>query len=137
MSKFETYQDEEEYGIKATYKTPFVWLAKDGQLTIKGRSIPEDGAEFYENIFEWVENYQGNLSLPTVLEIELEYLNDISSKYLLQIIKRLNETCNKFTVVWRYENHDQDMLELGKMMSSLSRVNFDFRLLKNSVKLKK
>jgi len=128
MSDFKTYQDEEEYGIRATNKTPFVWFTKNGQLTIRGRSIPEHCGEFYENIFEWVENNQGSLILPTVLEIELEYINDISSKLLLQIIKRLNETCNKFSVIWRYEKDDQDMLELGKLMSSLSGVSFDFKL---------
>lgn len=129
MASIQKYIDNEEMGIKSTNKIPFVWFAQDGALTIKGRSIPENGTEFYENLFDWVREYIMNPWPSTTISIELEYLNDITSKYLLQIIKELNYSCPRFSVEWTYEEGHDDILEQGKILESASNAHFTFTLL--------
>jgi hypothetical protein len=125
-SRSQIYDDKEELGIKPTKKTPFVWFLPSGKLTLKGRSIPEDGSLFFEPLYDWVREYLKNPNESTVLTIELEYLNDITSKYLLRIINDLNSACDHFTVKWRYETGDEDMLELGEILCSSTRASFNF-----------
>jgi len=120
MIKNLKYIDDEELGIKSTDKTPFVWFVNDGALTIKGRSIPEDGTEFYINIFDWIQKYMENPHPSTILSIELEYLNDISAKYLLKIINDLNRSCPKFSIEWNYVAGDVDTREMGEILESSS-----------------
>ncbi len=132
MSKFLIYADNEEMGIKSTDKTPFVWFMPSGELTIKGRSIPEDGTEFYENLFEWVQNYILDPRPLTIFSIELEYLNDISSHYLLKIIKDLNRSCAHFSVEWIYLKGDDDILEMGEILDSSSEAQFIYKELFNN-----
>lgn len=124
MSKALKYIDHEEMGVKSTDKTPFIWFMRAGALTIKGRSVPEDGSEFYENLFDWIQRYIKNPWPSTILSIELEYLNDITSKYLLQIIKDLNRSCPYLTVEWIYERGDDDILEMGEILESSSEAHF-------------
>jgi hypothetical protein len=126
MSKFLKYIDNEEMGIKSTDKTPFVWFRNSGELTIKGRSIPEDGVEFFAEILDWILTYANEPCPSTVLTIELEYLNDITAKYLLQIINTLNNACEQFKVVWRFEKDDDDTLEIGQILCSSSGCDFEF-----------
>lgn len=130
MKKEENKDELMELGILATPKTPFVMLKPNGKFMIMGRSIPEDGSLFYETIMDWIEEYEKIPASRTILTLELEFLNDISSKYLLRIIKILNRACSQFTVKWRYEANDEDMLELGQFMCSLSGSEFEYIMLK-------
>jgi hypothetical protein len=124
MTKILKYIDNEEMGIRSTDKTPFVWFMRGGELTIKGRSIPEDGTEFYENLFKWTRKYILNPSPSTILSVELEYLNDITSHYLLKIIKDLSRSCAHFSVEWIYKKGDDDILEMGEILESSSKAQF-------------
>jgi len=115
-----------ELFIDPTPKTPLVSFKPNGELIIHGRSIPEDGALFYETLYDWLEKYMLNPATNTVFIIDLEYHNDITSKYLLKIIKDLKSVCENLIVRWIYETEDQDMLELGQMICSLSESRFEF-----------
>jgi len=120
------YSDDVEFGVKATKHTPFVWFMPNGELIIKGRSIPFDGALFYDELLDWILNYIKKPGPATVLTIELEYLNDISSKYLLRMMRLLNAACDQFTVKWSYDKEDEDILELAQLLSASSGSNFEF-----------
>jgi len=112
--------------VESFDKTPLVSFSPIGEMLIRGRSIPEDGSLFYEDLFDWVQAYSLNIAIKTVFTIDLEYMNDITSKYLLRIIKILNQECDKFTVRWIYEKEDSDMLELGEFICSLSGSDFEY-----------
>jgi len=111
--------------IQATGKTPYVYLQPDGQLSMKGRYIPEDISEFSDQIREWVGKYVQSPADITTLSLEFEYIND-ASKYLLLIINKLKKNCPNFTVEWIYEKGDDDMLELGEMIWNSSGAKFHF-----------
>ena len=112
--------------IHPTLKTPLVSFKPGGELIIQGRSIPEDGGLFFYTLFDWLEQYMLNPATNTVITIELEYHNDITSKYILKIIKDLIPVCENLSVRWIYETEDHDMLELGQMIGTVLGFRFEF-----------
>ncbi len=104
-----------DINLIATSKTPSVrFVAADGHLEIKGRSIPENSLEFYKPLIEWVESYANLGKEETDVHIQLEYFNTSSSKCLLDLFKKLEALGKKVTIHWYYEQDDEDMLEAGE-----------------------
>ena len=104
--------------ITGTAKTPDVkFEAEQGHLEIKGRSIPENSIEFYNDLLAWIENYGASPKENTVLDMKLEYFNTSSSKCILDVFKKLetiSKSGHKVTINWFYEEDDEDMLEAGE-----------------------
>lgn len=98
--------------ISATKITPSVDFNCDtGVLTIKGRSLPEQAYGLYKPIIEWLDDYIENSSEKTVLNVHLEYFNSSSNKYLLLMMKKLDNLFLKgqnVEVNWFYEEDDED-----------------------------
>ena len=58
-----------------------------------------------------------------------EYFNSISAKFILDIFKKigkLHSKGNDIMVKWHYEIDDEDMLEVGKEMSRLVKLPFNY-----------
>ncbi len=114
--------------IESTRQTPFVEFDPNGQLRIKGRSIHEDPSGFFDPLVAWIKEYLKQPQETTIFDIELEYFNSGSSRYILMILQHLSETdkVNKILVNWYYEDGDDDLLERGQYFSSLLNLNFNF-----------
>jgi len=116
--------------LQETKHTPEIRFENSsGLLRIKGRSFPEDAHSFYNPIMNWIDNYVLQSADDTYLEIFLEFFNTSSSKYFLEIFKKLKkiETYrNKnVTVRWFYEKGDEDMYETGIDYRDISNLNFE------------
>ena len=62
--------------LEGTEDTPKIILdKKNGIFEISGRSLPEDSAEFYRPVLEWIENYGGQANPSTDFVFKLEYFN--------------------------------------------------------------
>jgi hypothetical protein len=119
----------ENLRIEGTKKTPNVDFDLNGRLILKGRSIPEDPANFYTPVAQWIKKYCLNPCDSTIVDINLEYFNSGSSKSLLQILKDLANVSiygRKLTVNWFYEEGDEDILERGEYFATLVTANFNF-----------
>jgi hypothetical protein len=115
--------------IEETRNSPLVELNENGHMCIKGRSIPEDGLLFYQPIFKWIEEYSRRPSPTTTLDVDLEYLNTISSKCILDVLKvfeKVKKQGLEVNVNWYYNEDDPDMLESGQEFGSFINVNFSF-----------
>lgn len=115
--------------IEGSRKTPMISLDITGKFRIEGRSIPEDASLFYTRVVEWIEKYLKINIEQTSIEIALEYLNSGTSKYILQILKMLNESTHeshKLIVKWYYEVGDDDILERGEYYSSILEIDINF-----------
>ena len=76
----------EDLYLKKTFNSPEVeFIADKGELSLEGRSIPEDPGEFFELLIDWINEYFLNPAENTVMNIRLEYINSGSSKYLLEL----------------------------------------------------
>ena len=93
-----------------------VYFYENNTLEIAGRSIPENPELIFRKLDEWI---TGHFEKSDALDvnIQLEYINSGSSKYLYEILKRLTGYANSgkhLKIKWLYEEDDEAMLELGE-----------------------
>ncbi len=114
--------------IEPTNLTPFVLLDESGKLELSGRSIPENSLEFYQPVYEWLDEYLTNPPEKTVFEVKLDYFNTSSSKCILDILKKIDKLEAKgldVLVKWYYSENDEDMKEAGEDYGDLLEAPFD------------
>lgn len=115
--------------LNGTKQTPYVnFDATTGKLELSGRSIPENSFEFYNPLLAWLTEY-GTIALPvTNIKVYLEYFNTSSSKYILEVLKRLkdiNELDSKeVKVEWCYDEEDEEMMETGEDYEDVTGLDF-------------
>ncbi|MFT4659822.1 MAG: hypothetical protein ACI8XB_000072 [Patiriisocius sp.] len=119
--------------ITGTPKTPEVkFVAADGKLEIKGRSIPENSIEFYSDLLVWIEEYANAPKEQTEIDMKLEYFNTSSSKCILDVFKKLeviNKAGKNVVVNWFYEENDEDMLEAGEDYDAIIDLPFQMKVM--------
>ena len=119
--------------VEGTPKTPKInFSAEKGSLEISGRSIPENSIEFYQSVYGWLDEYAKQPKPSTTIKIQLEYFNTSSSKCVLDIFRKLEALQkagkSEVTVMWMYEEEDEDMMEAGDDYRAI--VHLTFQLLK-------
>ena len=119
----------ETISLESTKKTPMVLLDPSGKIRIGGRSIPEDASKFFDGILNWILDYVNNPQDSTVIDIELEYFNSGSAKFVMQILRELSELIHngkELKVNWYYEEGDDDILERGEYYASILDLEINF-----------
>ncbi len=104
--------------VKATAKTPDIHLEPGKVFVISGRSIPEDPEEIFRSVISWIKEYfEKDPDQESILEFKLEYVNSGSSKYLLELLRKIKgflDQGRKIKIRWFYEEEDEAILELGQ-----------------------
>ncbi len=112
--------------LEGTEDTPKIVLDKhNGIFEISGRSLPEDAAEFYLPVLNWLDEYSEAKNEVTNFTFKLEYFNTSSSKLILDILSKL-ETIDGAQVTWYFHEDDEDMEEAGEEFSELVDLQFEF-----------
>jgi hypothetical protein len=113
--------------LEGTEDTPKIMLDKsNGIFEISGRSLPEDSAEFYRPVLEWIGNYGKDPNDSTEFEFKLEYFNTASSKLILDVLSAL-EDIKSMKIMWYFHEDDEDMEEAGQEFSELVEIPFEFK----------
>jgi hypothetical protein len=124
-----TINNMEKLEIEGKSNTPAVnFDAESGHLKIEGRSIPENPGEFYDELIDWIKEYFKKPQALTIFDLNLEYVNSGSSKYLLGLFKVVKEEIqkgNKVTVNWYYEEDDEAILSLGEHYKTSLKIPFN------------
>ncbi len=118
-----------EFRISSARNSPEILLSPDGTIRIKGRSIHENVAEFFEPVEAWITEYIETPAEMTNVEMNLEYFNSASAKvfiHLLELLKHVSLKNKKFIFNWYYEDGDEDILERGEYFASILDVPFNF-----------
>jgi SiaC family regulatory phosphoprotein len=111
--------------IKPTADTPKVAFESTGELTMEGRSLPENPNIFYDPLLKWA----GQCTLPVIIfNLRLEYFNTASSKLIFNLLKRFieNASVKEIRVKWHYETGDLDSLEMGQQYQSILKIPFEY-----------
>ena len=112
--------------IKGKEDTPFVILdSANDKFEISGRSLPEDAAEFYEPIIDWIDVYTSNPNPKTNLIFKLEYFNTSSAKQIYRILSKFEILHNKnhdHIATWYYQKDDKINMETGERFIRLLKV---------------
>jgi len=81
--------------INKTSKTPQIELKYDsGELSLTGKSLPENATRIYDPVLKWVTDYTQQAQPVTKLRLELEYFNTSSTLWISKIIKALTRIDN-------------------------------------------
>ena len=113
--------------LEGTEDTPKIILdKKNGIFEISGRSLPEDSAEFFRPVLEWIEQYGGSPNATTEFVFKLEYFNTASSKLILDVLSALEDIKN-MKILWYFHEDDEDMEEAGQEFSELVEIPFEFK----------
>ncbi len=121
--------DKEEIHILQTQNTPEFIFNPKGIIKIKGRSLIVDNTEIPKQIMNGFEAYISNPPETTLVIIAMEYLNSFSTTMIVSILNKLSQAIlkpKKLSVRWYYEENDEDMFELGKYISEISDIPFEF-----------
>ena len=115
--------------IEGTASTPMVEFDPDrGDFKIEGRSIPENPGDFYDPVVDWLIDYFKTPSQHTTLNLNLEYVNSGSSKYLLGVLKLLKDKYDEgisLEINWYYEEDDEAIQSLGEHYRSTLKLPFN------------
>jgi hypothetical protein len=125
--------------INKTEFTPDVaFNPATNELTFDGVSRPENVAEFYAPIIDWVTNYESVLYKNHVLGgkkfdvriiFKLSYFNSASAKMIftiLESIRRINMMGYAIKIEWHYDEGDDQMKEDGDELSEAIDIPFLF-----------
>ena len=113
--------------LEGTADTPKIILDKANKIfEISGRSLPEDSAEFYKPVLEWIDSYAKAPHPATEFVFKLEYFNTSSSKLILDVLSSL-EDIKGMKIEWSYQEDDEDMEEAGKEFSELVEIPFEYK----------
>jgi hypothetical protein len=78
--------------IEGTRKTPKIEFTNlTGELTLEGRSIPENVAKVYDPLLVWINEYVKSPCATTNFHLKLEYFNSASLVWIIKIILALSK----------------------------------------------
>lgn len=90
---------------------------RTGEISLEGISYPQDAADFFEPISEWLDNYISEFANAVILNVRVSYLNSSSTKFLFELIDKMDEYYSnggKTSVNWFYAEDDEDIKEAGE-----------------------
>jgi hypothetical protein len=108
--------------IDAGEDTPLVLMKKEGaigSMLIKGISMPENPLEFYSPLNEKISGYFGDSVTELNLEIDLQYINSMSNKQILKVIRNLTGRDGALKVNWKYQHNDDLMKTKGEEIKAI------------------
>lgn len=116
----------ESIHLKETAITPEIKFdAQTGILLVKGRSIPENPKDFYSALIDWVCDYYKSPNDITEFWFEMEYVNSGSSRFILEILRRVKnfrDDGSNTVVKWLYEEDDESIQGLGEYYRDLIQI---------------
>ena len=119
----------EPLSIKGTSKNPAIKLDQiKGLFEIKGRSTPNNALDFYKPLMNWIDEYVENPGNSTTLDVHFEHFNTSSSKFLLEIFKKLealHKGSHNVEVNWYYDHGDENILTAGEDYKFLISIPFN------------
>jgi len=117
--------------IKESTNTPHVLLDPfSSKFVIEGKSFPEDNKEFYAPILNWIEEYKKTNPSSIDFLINLYYLSSssvISIKQLLMKLVDFSNAGSKVSIVWCYDEDDDDIKKTGEDYMEITKLNFMFK----------
>ncbi len=119
----------ENLEIAGTTKTPTILMnGENGSMLLQGRSNPENARIVFQPIIDWLEEYVKHPAQRTDLRINLELFNTSSSKYLLEILRKIRYLADndyEIHVTWMYEEDDLEMLDTAEAYEMMAGLSFE------------
>ena len=109
-----------DFVIEATDSSPYCEInLTDNSILLSGVSMPENANEFYFPIIEQVNNLFEGISGNFSLTIDFSYMNSMSNKQILRLIKHIESKGFSITVYWKYQTDDELMRVKGEELKRI------------------
>lgn len=109
--------------IKETQGSPYVHLSVEQCIfEIKGNSFSENINELYEKILEWIDKEIPKIECNINCVFNFDISNSVTYKNILIIMTKFAELIKqgkKITVVWYYDQEDEDSYATGEDIREL------------------
>ena len=120
----------EEFFLKMSERLPEI-LLKEGFVSIKGHSIPQDPKKIYKPVLQWVKDYIEDPATLTEVSLNIDFCDTDSTKAIFDILKLLamcQNTNHRIEMVfnWTYTKEDDDIKELGEFLESKLDIKFNY-----------
>lgn len=119
-----------EYRSEPTNDSPEIVLnSTEGTFKIAGKSFPENSASIYEPVLDWFKDHEAELPKALTFEFDLYYISTSSQIMIAQIVKALKalkEKGKEVRVLWKCEDDDEDIIQLGEKFQTAIGVDFEF-----------
>lgn len=115
--------------IPQTKTTPFAEF-KDGNLIIKGKSVPYDQPSIYNIINERLISYSKNPQNSTQIDFFLSEVNAISKRQIINILKLLEELKHNgvdINVNWHCNPENEDIQDFGEICKTICNNSFQLK----------
>jgi len=114
------------YFVDAEKRSPEISFDTNGHLRIFGNSYIENPEAFYKDAMSWLSQFLMYNENKINFTIQLQYVNSSSSKIVLNMITAAKDSGSGVNVNWEYEEEDDDILELGESLQTISGLTFNF-----------
>ena len=130
----------EKLYVPPTTTSPEICFSPEEKIFfMRGISSPEDVRAIYYPVIEWFRQYTESLlegdannysyNSPLKFQVDLEYFNSSSAKFLYDILlelKRLISSKIPVLVEWLYDEEDTDLQETGSDIASILEIEFTY-----------
>jgi hypothetical protein len=111
--------------IEKSKSTPSVdFDPEHGVLAIDGESYPEDSHQFFGPLVEWVDAFLADGPPTMTFRVDLTYMNTSSTKYMIDILDRLesaHDVGKGVQVEWYYdEENDREIEAIEELKEDFS-----------------
>ncbi len=113
--------------IKSQKNTPeIIFDQESDRFEISGRSFPENSKKFYLPVFKWLDSFDpGDKEI--TFRFQFYYISSSSIISLLELIKKLSNLIkngSNISIVWAYDEDDEDIRKIGDDYSKLVSIPF-------------
>ena len=115
--------------LQATEDTPKVVLDADtGVFELIGRLLPEDSAEFFAPLFEWLKKYKKNPKKKTIVKSHIWYYNSASSRFHIYFLEFFEQIEGAEIYFYHHED-DEDIKYCAEEFGEIIEVPFTIKML--------
>jgi len=110
--------------IESTLNTPSIKIdVFEKTFEITGVSLPENAFDFYDSLMNHIDNINLN---EFDLIFDLQYSNSSSTKNILLLIKKCVDLYKDVNIIWKYEDDDDNIKEMGEDLQDAIKQSFNF-----------
>lgn len=114
------------YNIQETAQTPEILFdLNKGELTISGKSYPENVHDTFDDLLRHIENYNQNPCNPTTINFKWQYYNTATSKMIVKILLALKKDENNLKVNWFCKPEFSMMIEKGELIKYVMELDME------------
>jgi hypothetical protein len=115
-------------GVSPSADGPEVSFDEENKVfKISGNSYPENCEKIYDPIKQFLDDYEIQENGKLNFEFHFNLINSTSTVYLAQIIMKISKLSEAGLVVfvkWYYDLYDEELLELGEKLATISNLPF-------------